>query len=596
MKKIVLSFLGLFAAFAVSAQTPQFVSTEPANKNVIIEEYTGINCGYCPDGHKRVREYEAANPGRVFGINIHAGSYAANTYTTQWGNALMNQAQVTGFPSGSINREYFTYYDNYYQQEITSMALGRDMFVSCGNQTLAQTSFVNVAAQASIDATTRVMTVNVEAYYTADAETASNKLNVVLLQDSIIGPQSGASGNPSQVTSDGQYIHMSMLRDMLTGQWGDDITAPEGSTVIPAGTLIQRTYTYNIPGSISNELVKLGHLKLVVFVAKDTKEIYTGSECKPTVTNLPELAAMSTTMSAQGQNGCNDLASLALKVYNYGANEITNMQIAYGSAVTAEQTFDWTGSITSDQEVFVELPDVAVNVGQNTNVFAKLVSINGTPIEDAQKTATIKKTAPKEGNGEQLKIIIKTDQYAYECSWKLSDGNGNVLAEADYSDYYPQQVVVRDTVIVPLTETGCYVFEIFDEYGDGGTTYKIYDGSEVRLVNGTGSSYGDYKAVDIKILSLVGLEEAEGAILQTLAYPNPVNDMLNLEISMLESTHANISVVDMLGREVISLGEVALATGNNKFEINTSNLSNGAYFVKIISNSGITSKKISVNR
>lgn len=583
MKKIVLSFLGLFAAFAVGAQTPQFVSTEPANKNVIIEEYTGINCGFCPEGHKIVREYEEENSGRVFSINVHAGPYAA-MYTTQWGNALMNQTGLQGFPAGTVNRHVFS-------GGVT--ALGRDMFVSCGNQILAQTSFVNVAAQASIDATTRVMTVNVEAYYTADAETASNKLNVVLLQDSIIGPQSGASGNPSQVTSDGQYIHMSMLRDMLTGQWGDDITAPEGSTVIPAGTLIQRTYTYNIPGSISNELVKLGHLRLIVFVAKDTKEIYTGSECIPTVTNLPELAAMSTTMSAQGQNGCNDLVSLALKVYNYGANEITNMQIAYGSAVTAEQTFDWTGSITSDQEVFVELPDVAVNVGQNTNVFANIVSINGTPIEDAQKTATIKKDAPKEGNGDQLKIIIKTDQYAYECSWKLSDGNGNVLAE---EDYYPQQAIVRDTVIVPLTETGCYVFEIFDEYGDGGTTYKIYDGSEKRLVNGTGSSYGSYKAVDIKILSLVGLEEAEGAILQTLAYPNPVNDMLNLEISMLESTHANISVVDMLGREVISLGEVSLATGNNKFEINTSNLSNGAYFVKIISNAGITSKKISVNR
>jgi hypothetical protein len=582
MKKIVLSFLGLFAAFAVSAQTPQFVSTEAANKNVVLEEFTGINCGYCPDGHRIVKEYEEDNPGRVFGINIHTGSYAA-MYQTQWGTAIMNQTGLQGFPAGTVNRHSFSG---------GATILNRGEFVSRGNQILAEASFVNVAAQASIDATTRVMTVNVEAYYTADAATASNKLNVVLLQDSIIGPQSGASANPSQVTADGQYIHMNMLRDMLTGQWGDDITAPEGSNVIPAGTLIQRTYTYNVPGSISNELVKLGHLKLVVFVARDQQEIYTGSECKPTVTNLPELAAMSTTMSAQGQNGCNDLASLALKVYNYGANEITNMQIAYGSAVTAEQTFDWTGSITSDQEVFVELPDVAVNVGQNTNVFAKVVSINGTPIEDVQKTATIKKDAPKEGNGDKLKIIIKTDQYAYECSWKLSDGNGNVLAEEDYY----QQAVVRDTVIVPLTETGCYVFEIFDEYGDGGTTYKIYDGSETRLVNGTGSSYDDYKAVDIKILSLVGLEQAEGAILQTLAYPNPVNDMLNLEISMLESTHANISVVDMLGREVISLGEVSLATGNNKFEINTSNLSNGAYFVKIISNSGITSKKISVNR
>lgn len=583
MKKIVLSVLGLFAAFAVSAQTPEFVSTQPANKNVVIEEYTGINCGYCPDGHRIVKEYEEANPGRVFGINVHAGSYAA-MYTTQWGTALMNQTGLQGFPSGTVNRHLFSG---------SATALGRGEFVSAGNQILAQQSFVNVAAQATIDATARTMTVNVEAYYTADAETASNKLNVVLVQDSIIGPQSGASGNPSQVTSDGQYIHMSMLRDMITGQWGEDITAPAGSSVIPAGTLVQRTYTYSVPGSISNELVKLGHLRLIVFITRDQQEIYTGSECRPSVTNLPELAAMSTTMSAAGINGCNDLASLSLKVYNTGATAITSMQIAYGSAVSGEQTFDWTGNITTDQEVFVELPDVPVTVGQNTNVFAKIVSINGTAITDEQKTATIKKEAPKEGNGDKLKIIIKTDQYAYECSWKLSDGNGNVLEEADY---YPQQVVVRDTVEVPLTETGCYVFEIFDTYGDGGTTYKIYDGSETRLVNGTGSSYADYKAIDIKILSLVGLEEAEGAILQTLTYPNPVNDMLNLEISMLESTHANISVVDMLGREVISLGEVALATGNNKFEINTSNLSNGAYFVKIISNAGITSKKISVNR
>jgi hypothetical protein len=583
MKKIVLSVLGLFAAFAVSAQTPEFVSTQPANKNVVIEEYTGINCGYCPDGHRIVKEYEEANPGRVFGINVHAGGYAA-MYTTQWGNALMNQTGLQGFPSGTVNRHVFS-------GSVT--ALGRGDFVSAGNQILGQQSFVNVAAQATIDATARTMTVNVEAYYTADAETASNKLNVVLVQDSIIGPQSGASGNPSQVTSDGQYIHMSMLRDMITGQWGEDITAPAGSSVIPAGTLVQRTYTYSVPGSISNELVKLGHLRLIVFITRDQQEIYTGSECRPSVTNLPELAAMSTTMSAAGINGCNDLASLSLKVYNTGATAITSMQIAYGSAVSGEQTFDWTGNITTDQEVFVELPDVPVTVGQNTNVFAKIVSINGTAITDEQKTATIKKEAPKEGNGDKLKIIIKTDQYAYECSWKLSDGNGNVLEEADY---YPQQVVVRDTVEVPLTETGCYVFEIFDTYGDGGTTYEIYDGSETRLVNGTGSSYADYKAIDIKILSLVGLEEAEGAILQTLTYPNPVNDMLNLEISMLESTHANISVVDMLGREVISLGEVALATGNNKFEINTSNLSNGAYFVKIISNAGITSKKISVNR
>ena len=92
MKKLLsLAVLAVMTVFPALAQNEQFVSTEVSNKNVVIEEYTGINCGYCPDGHKRANEIAAANPGRVFVINVHVGSYAANTYTTQWGNALANQ-------------------------------------------------------------------------------------------------------------------------------------------------------------------------------------------------------------------------------------------------------------------------------------------------------------------------------------------------------------------------------------------------------------------------------------------------------------------------------------------------------------------------
>ena len=191
-----------------------------------------------------------------------------------------------------------------------------------------------------------------------------------------------------------------------------------------------------------------------------------------------------------------------------------------------------------------------------------------------------------------MKIIIKTDEYASEAAWKLYGPDGRVIKQKSYTGDEP----VKDTVIVDLTETGCYVYEVTDDYGDGGTKHQVYDGSGLRLVNGTASSYGTIAQYDMKILSLVGLEEAEGVILQTLVYPNPAKDRVNLEISMLQATKANISVVDMLGREVIKLGDVSLASGNNLVEINTSALSNGAYFVKIMSNDGITSKKISINR
>lgn len=581
MKKLVLSILGLVAGFAVVAQTPQFVSTEPANRNVIIEEYTGINCGYCPDGHRIVREYMEANPGRAFGINIHQGGFAA-MYTTQWGDALNNQTGMAGsYPSGTVNRHVFA-------DGITG--LGRGSFVSCGNQILAMPSFVNVAAQASIDAETRTLTVNVEVYYTGDAETGSNYLNVALLQDSIIGPQGGASSNPEQVTADGQYIHMHMLRDLLTGQWGEELSV-EGSAVIPQGTLFQKTYTYTIPAYMSDASVKLSQLHLVAFVTRDHQEIYTGSECKPTVSNIPALGAMSTGLEVENIYGCSEEIIPYISVFGAGETPVTTMDIEYSSSVSPAQTFTWTGNLGFEQDLKIQLPNVLANVGSATQVSAKILSINGTAIEDAAKTVSVTKKAPKDANGAQFKIVIVTDQYANEVGWKMYGPDGSTIK----SKRYTGQSIKKDTVYLDVTELGCYTFEITDSYGDGGARHSVYDFAGNRVVYGSATSYADVARYDIKLLS-VGLEEAAGVILQTIAYPNPAKDRVNLEISTLQSSQANITVVDMLGREVIKLGDVNLANGKNTFEINTSALSNGAYFVKIISNDGITSKKISINR
>ena len=48
MKKILLPVF-ILSFFIVNAQT--FVSTSPENKNVILEEFTGISCVWCPAGH-----------------------------------------------------------------------------------------------------------------------------------------------------------------------------------------------------------------------------------------------------------------------------------------------------------------------------------------------------------------------------------------------------------------------------------------------------------------------------------------------------------------------------------------------------------------
>ena len=73
-KKMKRLFTLLAIASCLIADAQTFVSTAPENKNIILEEFTGISCVYCPDGHKIGQQLHDANPNDVFLINIHTGS------------------------------------------------------------------------------------------------------------------------------------------------------------------------------------------------------------------------------------------------------------------------------------------------------------------------------------------------------------------------------------------------------------------------------------------------------------------------------------------------------------------------------------------
>ena len=101
----ILLFLLLICHSSSYAQT--FVSTTPENKNIILEEFTGISCGYCPDGHKIGQQLHDNNPNDVFLINIHTGSYAnpqgpGTDFNTSFGSAISNQSGTCGYPALSI--------------------------------------------------------------------------------------------------------------------------------------------------------------------------------------------------------------------------------------------------------------------------------------------------------------------------------------------------------------------------------------------------------------------------------------------------------------------------------------------------------------
>ena len=109
MKKFIFpSFV--FFTFIASAQT--FVSTSVENKNIILEEFTGISCVFCPAGHLIGQNLHDANPNDVFLINIHTGGYASpqgpgTDFNTSFGSAIAGQSGLSGYPAGTVNRHQF---------------------------------------------------------------------------------------------------------------------------------------------------------------------------------------------------------------------------------------------------------------------------------------------------------------------------------------------------------------------------------------------------------------------------------------------------------------------------------------------------------
>ena len=358
MKRLSLFLIAMLAvSFSLKAQ--QYVSTTPANRNVILEEFTGRNCGYCPDGHRIANEIMAAHPGRVWAINIHAGGYAPTTYpnfNTPDGSTIHSGFSISGYPTGVVNRS-------------TPDGQSRSLWASLTNAQLGQSAECNIAGVVNIDAQTRVATINVEVYYTGNSTQSTNYLTVAMLQDSILGSQSGMNYNPSQIVN-GQYCHMHVLRDVITDNaWGEAISPTT------QGTLLTRTYTYNIPetiGSPNGVDVNLSHIFFLAWVS----ERYQGTPTRPILTACelenPNAPCYITTSSNPSNGGTTSGGG----TYNNGQSCTLTATPASGCSF-----INWTknGNVVSTNATYTFTVNGSGNYVANFNVPTYTITTSSNP-------------------------------------------------------------------------------------------------------------------------------------------------------------------------------------------------------------------------
>jgi hypothetical protein len=462
MKKILLSIIVLCFCAMSNAQT-YTVGTDVQKKNVLLEEYTGLNCGHCPEGHIVAKTLLNSMPGHAFAVNIHTGTFATPSsdepdYRIAEGDSLGDyfKSEEAGYPSASVNRYDFDNEDFYLQ--------GRSTWISSAETIRNQYAPVNLYVKSVYDGSNNTLTVHVEGYFTMKSQEADQRINVILTQDYIKGYQNGSS-----LSYD--YIHMHMLRDFISPLWGDVIDSPA------QGKYFSKDYTYVMPESINDVKLKQEDINVIAFVTVGKTDVQNVEGGKPEYVNYAE--------QMSGELSAPDIPIGVHYGYNYFEVKVkNNSSKQLTSAVFKVTVNDVTTEKTVECSVNpFELSQVIVPATYSFNEKGKakysitLIKMNDEAVTSDTLSGSFSK--PIETNN-TVQLKFTTDYKASQNRFMLKDGDGNIIKE--YGPYEDGSSTAVDETINNLEEGKTYCFEITDSWGDG-----IFDGVSGSLITHTGA-------------------------------------------------------------------------------------------------------------
>ena len=595
MKKILLSSFAIALQATAFAQLP--VSTAPSNKSVVLEEFTGIKCVYCPDGHKIANNIKSANtPGKVILVNIHTGGYAAPSgsepdFRTANGDAIaaISTMGITGYPTGSMNRHIY---------QGTAITMSRGVWAQYATQTLGQPSYVNVALQGTLNVTTRQLTVNVEVYYTGASTASTNNLTVMLLENDVVGPQTGGTNyNPTQVNPDGTYNHQHMLRKVLNTSAMGEVISPTTS-----GTLITKQYTYNIPAQFVNNAPQLGNLEIAAFVAESNTEIISGAYGPITLTGFAYTKDAQVQSVSSEATVCAGVLNPKAKIYNNGSSTITSASINYNVNGGTNSTYNFSGSIPPASTVEISLPAISFTPTTTNTLNVTIGNVNGSADQNTANNTIAKSNillTTLAGQSSFMTMDFTQDQYGSECSWKLYNEAANTIVAQDgpWTNLSASGILLHSKSFTVLPNK-CYRLDIIDTYGDGvnsGTGvggYKLFAQGTTPLITSNGQ-FGKGESKWFKTASSLSVDKING-LTEVNVYPNPAKDIAKLNFSLENASNLTISVYDQLGQLVQTVTSGKFNAGDNQVDINTTTLNSGIYTVRIDAENGTLSQRISV--
>lgn len=186
-------------------------------RQVLIEEFTGVRCVNCPAGSEAIEDLIGIHGDRLIAISLHAGFFS-NPYpqslydfqTPDGDNILSFLGEPLGFPTAVVNRHQFAGEEN--------LQVGRNSWPDYVAQELAIAPKAKLAITPTWDETSRDLKIEVSIFIEEDIEEADVRLSVVLTEDDVKDVQLTPAG------IEDNYKHKHVFRDAITNYDGNTLT------------------------------------------------------------------------------------------------------------------------------------------------------------------------------------------------------------------------------------------------------------------------------------------------------------------------------------------------------------------------------------
>lgn len=220
-------------------------------KRVVIEEFSGAWCQFCPDGTVVLDNIVNSNPGMVFGVTVHDGD------AMEFNEGIRTNFNVTAYPNGQVDRYQFS--------GEPKVPHSRGAWAANTSTRLGAYTPANVTVSSVYNSSTRQVEATVTANF-VDYAAGDMRLVLELLEDSLVGSGTGWDQVNYYNTQSGHpyfgagnpivgFVHNQVLRS-YTG-WN----AMGNSGIVPSttspGDSYSENFVFTLPGSYNEDNIKL---------------------------------------------------------------------------------------------------------------------------------------------------------------------------------------------------------------------------------------------------------------------------------------------------------------------------------------------------